>query len=231
MRVLGLVPARGGSKGVPRKNARLLAGRPLLAWTAEAALGATGLHRVVLSTDDDEIAAIGGACGLEVPFRRPSDLATDVTPMIDVVLHAMDWAEGAGERFDAVCLLQPTNPLRAAADIDGALELLERTSADTVVSTLDVPAEHHPDWVFFTDATGQLRLANGSTEPTSRRQDLPPAVHREGSLYVTRWSVIRARGSLYGDHIFGYPIDPARSVNIDTPADWDRAERLVGGRR
>lgn len=229
MRVLGLVPARGGSKGVPRKNARLIGGKSLLAWTAGAAQNAPALQRVILSTDDDEIAAIGAACGLEVPFRRPAELATDTTPMIDVVLHAMDWAEGTGDRFDALCLLQPTNPLRTAADIDGALELLERAGADTVVSTLEVPAEHHPDWVFLRDGEGLLRMANGATEPTSRRQDLRPAVHREGSLYVTRWSVIRSKGSLYGDRIVGYPIDPARSVNIDTPDDWARAERLMGG--
>lgn len=231
LRVLGLVPARGGSKGVPRKNARLIHGRPLLAWTAESALAASALDRVVLSTDDDEIAAIGIAAGLDVPFRRPPEIATDTTPMIDVILHAMSWLEDQGESFDAICLLQPTNPLRSADDIDRAVALMEATDADTVLATLAIPAEHHPDWAFVTDAAGDLHLATGGTEPISRRQDLRPAYHREGSLYLTRWSVVQDRRSLYGPRIRSFPIDPARSVNIDTPDDWDRAARMLGAHR
>lgn len=230
MRVVGLVPARGGSKGVPRKNARPIEGRPLLAWTADAALAAARLERVVLSTDDDEIAAIGRDAGLDVPFRRPAELATDTTPMIDVVLHAMSWLEDHGAAFDAICLLQPTNPLRTADDIDQAVTLMEDTGADTVLATLAIPADHHPDWAFVTDEGGDLHLATGGTEPISRRQDLRPAYHREGSLYLARWSVVRDRRSLYGTRIRAFAIDPARSVNIDTPQDWDRAERLLGER-
>lgn len=229
MRVLGLIPARGGSKGVPRKNARALAGRPLLAWTAEAALTSTRLHRVILSTDDDEIADLGRAHGLEVPFARPPALAEDATPMIDVVLHALAWADTEGEQFDALCLLQPTNPLRTPADIDGAIGLLERSGADTVFTTLPIPTEHHPAWAFVADDEGHLRLAVGGTEPVGRRQDLPPAFHREGSVYVARTGLIRSRRSLYGDRIAGYPIAPERSVNIDTPDDWARAEELLAG--
>lgn len=228
MRVLGLVPARGGSKGVPRKNARKIAGKPLLAWTAEGALAAERLDRVVLSTDDDEIAELGRECGLDVPFQRPPALAADATPMIDVVVHALAWAETVGEHFDAICLLQPTNPLRTAADVDGAIALFDRSGADTVFTTLLTPAEHHPDWAFVDDGHGGLRLATGGTEPVARRQDLRPAFYREGSVYVTRSTVIRSRGSLYGDRIRSYPIDAARSVNIDTAADWVRAERLLG---
>lgn len=229
MRVLGLVPARGGSKGVLRKNARLLAGRPLLAWTAVAALQANSPDLVILSTDDTEIATLGREAGLEVPFLRPPELAGDTTPMIDVILHALDWSDTAGLAFDVLCLLQPTNPLRTAADIDGAITLLETAEADTVFTTLEIPAEHHPDWAFVPDEHGDLRVATGRVEPVTRRQDLAPAVHREGSVYVSRVDVIRKRGSIYGDRIRGYPIDPARSVNIDTPADWARAEVLLGG--
>lgn len=227
MRTVGLVPARGGSKEVPRKNVRLFAGKPLLAWTADAALAARSLDRVVLSTDDAEIAEIGRSCGLKVPFIRPAELAGDATPMIDVILHALDWADGTGGHFEALCLLQPTNPLRRAADIDGAVSLLESSAADTVFSTLEIPHEHHPDWAFVSDAHGDLRVATGAAEPVSRRQDLRPAVHREGSVYVVRTEVLRERRCLYGNRIRGYPIDPARSVNIDTPGDWARGEALI----
>lgn len=227
MRILGLVPARGGSKGVARKNARLIAGKPLLAWTADAARSATRLDGVILSTDDEELAEIGRECGLEVPFIRPAALATDTTPMIDVVLHSIDWADDDGRAFDALCLLQPTNPMRTAHDIDQAVELFERDDADTVFSVLAVPNDHHPDWVYLKSPDGSLRLSNGDREPVARRQDLPPAYHREGSIYLTRADVLRSRASLYGEKVRGFPIDADRSVNIDTPADWVRAETLL----
>src|SRR5262249_44411537 len=112
MRVLGLIPARGGSKGVPRKNLKLLCGQPLLLYTAREALASHKLSRVILSTEDPEIAAVGRQHGLEVPFMRPPELAEDSTPTLPVAQHAIRWMEQSGERFDALCLLQPTNPLR-----------------------------------------------------------------------------------------------------------------------
>lgn len=227
MTVLGLIPARGGSKGVPRKNARRLAGRPLLAYTAEAAHGARRLTRVVLSTDDPEIAEIGFQCGLDVPFVRPADLARDETPMLPVVLHAVGALQAAGERFDAICLLQPTNPLRTSADIDGCIELLESSGADAVVTVLPVPAEYNPHWVYFEATDATLALSTGALDPIPRRQELPAAYHREGSVYVTRTDVLVSKRSLYGERIVGYKLDPSRSVNIDGIDDWGRAERLL----
>lgn len=227
MRVLGLVPARSGSKGVPGKNIRLVAGRPLLAYTADAALAARSLDRVVLSTDDPEIEAVGLACGLEVPFRRPAALATDDTASIDVVLHALEALAGDGDRYDAVCLLQPTNPLRSAALIDRCVERLVADAADTVMTVLAVPAEHHPWWVYLVAADGSLRLANGDEQPVPRRQLLPPAFHREGSVYVTRTDVLMQRRSFYGDRVVGELVDAAESVNIDTFDDLARAEVLL----
>src|SRR5262249_19025072 len=141
MKVLGLIPARGGSKGVPRKNIRLLCGKPLLQYTAEAALAALRLSSFILSTEDEEIVEIGRFCGLETPFLRPSELAEDDTPMLYVVQHALRWMENNGRCFDAVCLLQPTNPLRRAEDIDACIELLEASDADAVMTILPVPAE------------------------------------------------------------------------------------------
>lgn len=230
LRVLGLIPARGGSKGVPRKNARLLAGRPLLAWTAEAALAARTLARVVLSTDDAEIAELGRSCGLDVPFPRPAELARDDTPMLPVVRHALAELERAGDRFDAVCLLQPTSPLRRSEDIDSCVEMLEATGADSVVSVRPVPPEHNPHWVYFRNAEGFLHLATGEPEPIPRRQELPPGYHRDGMVYVARREVVLERNSLYGERLTAYVRpNPGENVNIDTPEDWERAERLLSG--
>jgi CMP-N,N'-diacetyllegionaminic acid synthase len=233
MRILGLIPARGGSKGIPGKNVRLLGGKPLLAWTAEAALASRRLSRVVLSTDDDGpegIAEAGRRCGLEVPFLRPAELARDETPSLSVVQHALEALEQAGDRFDAVCLLQPTSPFRRAGDVDGCIAMLEERGLDAVVSVLPVPAEHNPHWVYFEDGAGLLRLATGEEQPIPRRQELPPAFHRDGSVYVTRRDVVM-QGSLYGRRLGGYGMpDAGRSVNLDTPADWEWAERLIAER-
>jgi CMP-N,N'-diacetyllegionaminic acid synthase len=230
MRVLGLVPARGGSRGVPRKNIRLLHGRPLLWYTARAAQSARHLARVVLSTDDAEIAAVGRTCGLDVPFLRPESLALDDTPMLPVVQHALRALERQDGPYDAVCLLQPTNPLRDAGDIDGCIELLASSDADSVVTILPVPAQYNPHWVYFVAPDDSLQLSTGAVAPVSSRQLLPPAVHRDGSVYVTRRVALVETGSLYGARILGYVMDPARAVNIDTPEDWALAERLVASR-
>ncbi|MEK7829877.1 MAG: acylneuraminate cytidylyltransferase family protein [Acidobacteriota bacterium] len=227
MNILGLIPARGGSKGVPRKNIRLLAGKPLLAYTAEAALASSRLTRVILSTDDEEIAEVGRGCGLEVPFLRPAELAEDTTPTLPVVQHAVRFLEAQGERFDAICLLQPTNPLRQTSDIDGCIDLLESAEANTVFTMLAVPAEHNPHWVYFRNADGSLQLSTGEAMPIPRRQNLPPAFHREGSVYVTRRDVVMIENSLYGARVIGFEIERSRSVNIDNMEDWAKAESLL----
>jgi len=227
MRVLGVIPARGGSKGIPRKNVRLLAGRPLLEYTAEAALASRRLSRVILSTDDEEIAAAGRRCGIETPFLRPAELAADATPTLLVLQHAVRLLEQCGDRYDAICLLQPTNPLRRADEIDGCVDLLEQEGADAVVTILPVPAEYNPHWVYFRDDGGFLRLSTGEADPVPRRQDLPPAFHREGSVYVTRREVLMKQNSLYGTRLVGYLLDPAASVNIDGPEDWERAQAFL----
>ena len=227
MRVLGLVAARGGSKGLPRKNIRPLCGKPLLQYTAESALAARRLARVVLTTDDEEIAEVGRRCGLDVPFMRPAELAADDTPTLPVVRHALAWMEAHGDYFDAVCQLQPTNPLRRTEDIDACIELLERSGADAVMTVLPVPAEHNPHWVYFRDEGGRLRLSTGEAAPIPRRQELPPAFHREGSVYVTRRDVVMEGNSLYGERVIGHLMDADRCVNIDGPEDWERAEALL----
>jgi CMP-N-acetylneuraminic acid synthetase len=230
MRVLGIVTARGGSKGVPGKNLRSLGGKPLLAWTAEAARAATRLARTIVSTDDAAIAEASRACGLDVPFMRPPELATDTAPTLPVLQHAVAQLEAAGDRYDAICLLQPTNPFRGAALIDACIEQFAASGADCVITVLPVPAEYNPHWVYFAGAAGELRLATGESQPISRRQALPPAFHREGSVYVTRRDVLVA-GSLYGARVVGHELRDGEHVNIDTLDDWARAEAMAARRR
>ncbi|MDX6713138.1 MAG: CMP-N,N-diacetyllegionaminic acid synthase [Blastocatellia bacterium] len=228
MRVLGIIPARGGSRGVPRKNIKSLGGKPLLQYTAEAALGARRLSKIILSTDDKQIAEVGLICGLEVPFMRPPEIAEDSTPTLPVVQHAVHWMENRGMFFDAVCLLQPTNPFRRAADIDGCIELLEESGADSVVTMLPVPDEYNPHWVYLADSEGTMRLFTGETIPIARRQELPPAFHREGSVYVTQRDVLVYQNSLYGNCVRGYVLNGELGINIDNPSDWARAEERIG---
>jgi CMP-N-acetylneuraminic acid synthetase len=173
------------------------------------------------------VAEIGRRCGLEVPFLRPFELAEDFTPSLPVVHHALRWLEERGDRFDAVCILQPTTPLRTAGEIDACIELLENSEADAVVTVRRVPDDFNPYWTYLRDSHGYLRLVTGQVAPFARRQDLPPAFHRDGSVYVTRRDVIVDRGSLYGDRLVGYLVEDRPCVNIDTPADWARAEELI----
>lgn len=231
MRVLGLIPARGGSKGVPRKNIKPLMGRPLIQYTIDCAKASAGIDRLLVSTDDEKIAEVSRSLGVEVPFLRPAVLASDASPTLPVIQHSLGWLEERGESFDAVCLLQPTNPLRTPAIIDGCLKLFEESAADSVITILPVPDKHNPHWVYFRSSDGELRLSTGEACPISRRQDLPPAFHREGSIYVTKLDVLMEGNSLFGDRVVGYPIDPADSVNIDSPDDWKIAERMIAERR
>src|SRR5262249_52826405 len=154
---------------------------------------------------------VGRACGLEVPFLRPAELAEDQAPMLPVVQHALTWFEKRNQRFDAICLLQPTNPLRTAVVIDECIDLLEKSDADAVVTVLTVPAEFNPHWVYFKNADGSLRLSTGESRPIARRQDLPEAFHREGSVYVTRRNVVMEENSLYGKRVVGFPLDSKQS--------------------
>jgi CMP-N-acetylneuraminic acid synthetase len=211
---------------VPRKNIQVLAGKPLIGHTIDVALRATHIDRVVVSTEDDEIADAAKALGAEVPFKRPASLAQDDTPMLPVIVHAVESMSSTGWKPDLVCLLQPTFPFRRASDIDACIEALEAQRADCVISVHRVPHHFNPHWVYFQQPDGSLRLATGELEPISRRQDLPTAFHRSGSIYVSRTVIILERGSLYGERVFGYETPSEESCNIDTAADWERAETL-----
>jgi CMP-N-acetylneuraminic acid synthetase len=226
MRVLGLIPARGGSKGIPRKNIRLLGGKPLIAWTIEAARQSRMLTRVILSTEDEEIAEVGRQWGVDVPFMRPKELAEDDTPTLPVVLHALMEVEKQGSHYEAVCLLQPTAPLRKPEWIDACIQLLRDRNADAVITVCRIPHEHHPLWSLMDDGGGWLRFS-GSGDVPVRRQDLPPAYYREGSVYVTRTHTLLAGRSLYGSRLAAFEVAADNSVNLDSEEDWKRAELLL----
>jgi len=230
MRVLGIVTARGGSKGIPRKNIVPLLGKPLLAYTIEAALAAKRLTRTILSTDDEEIARVGRALGVDVPFMRPPELARDETPTIPVLQDALHRLEVAGEAYDAVFTLQPTTPLRRAEDIDGAVELLERSGADSVISFVAV-GERHPARMKFITADGRVTDPPFAEEfEGQRRQDLPELYLREGSVYLTRRAILMEQGSLKGTDCRAWIVPPERACNIDTPFDLFLAEQLLKSR-
>jgi CMP-N-acetylneuraminic acid synthetase len=228
--VLAIVPARGGSKGVPRKNvSELTTGRTLLHYVAEAARQATRVSKVVLSTEDDEIAQVGRQAGLEVPFMRPAELAADETPMLPVLRHAIDQVAAGGWTPEYVVLLQPTSPCRRSTHIDDALSLLMTQGADSVVTVVEVPKHLSPDYVMkIEDGTLRPFLPEGAR--VTRRQDVRPAYYRDGTVYAFRRDTIERFGNIYGDRCLPLVIDASESLSIDSPADWAEAKRILEAR-
>lgn len=227
MRVLGVVTARGGSKGIPGKNIHLLRGKPLIQYTAEAALTAQRLTRVIVSTDDEAIARVSRQCGLDVPFLRPPELSRDDTPSVPVVQHAVRTLAEQGDHYDAIFLLQPTNPLRLASDIDGSIELLESTGADAVIGFVDV-GERHPARMKLIDAEGRVVDPPFAEQfEGQRRQDLPKMYLREGAVYLTRVPVLMEQHSLKGNDCRAWLIPHERACAIDEPFDLFLAEKLL----
>jgi CMP-N,N'-diacetyllegionaminic acid synthase len=227
--VLALVPARGGSKGVPGKNVKPLAGHSLLDYTARAARESGVVDRIILSTDSAEIADEGRRAGLDVPFMRPAALAADDTPMVPVIVHALAELSRQGWSPEIVVLLQPTSPLRRPDHIRAAVTLLRETGADSVVTVVEVPRHLSPDYVMRID-DGRLKTFLPDGERVSRRQDARPAYSRDGTVYAFRRSTIEKSSGIYGEDCRPLLIDPSDSLSIDSPADWDEAERLLARR-
>jgi CMP-N,N'-diacetyllegionaminic acid synthase len=226
MAFVGLIPARGGSKGIPRKNITPCAGKPLIAWTCEAARASRALDRVILSTDSEEIAAVGRACGVEVPFLRPARLAEDSTPALPVICHAFGWLERAGELVEGMVLLQPTSPLRRARHIDEAVELFRRRRADTVVSVVRIPHRCHPASV-MRERAGRLVPYLEDEKTVTRRQELETLYARNGpAVLVLSPSTLRAK-RLYGGNTVGYEMNEPDSIDIDTEWDLHLAELVL----
>lgn len=221
---IGIIPARGGSKGVPRKNIRLLAGHPLIAYTVDAAKASSYLTCFVVSTEDAEIGAIACSLGCQV-VDRPVELAGDGVPMLPVAKHAVETAERAAKvRFDYGVILQPTVPLRTGEDIDRALQVLIETKADSVVSVYRV-FDHHPARM-YTIVDGRL-VSYAPEPPSCLRQDLPAVYHRNGAIYAFRRTLIEKDGTLLGADTRPYIMPAERSVNIDEEIDLLLADLLL----
>jgi CMP-N,N'-diacetyllegionaminic acid synthase len=226
MRVLGIVPARGGARRVPRKNLRPLGGRPLLAWALEAARGARRIDRLVVSSDDDEVLALARAVETALALRRPAEFATDTAPAIDYVRHALAAMEGQGEaRFDAIAIVQPSSPFTTAADIDATLELLERSGAESAVSVIQVDHAIHP--VKLKRMEGDRLLPYLEAEHgRMAAHELPPVFVRNCSVYAA-WRALIERGLVVGDNSRGYLMPRERSLDINDETDFAFAEFLV----
>lgn len=223
---LTIIPARGGSKGIPKKNIKRLNGKPLIEYTIASAKLSRHIKKLIVSTDDDEIISICKKLDVEVPFKRPSELAQDDTGSLEVVQHAVAFFEDQNVFFDAVILLQPTTPFREDGFIDKAIESFVNNKSDSLVSVLPVPHQFNPHWVFEPNDHNYLQVATGETEIITRRQDLPKAYFRDGSVYITKTEVIK-KGSLYGNKTSFIESNPEFHVNIDTLDDWVKAEQIL----
>ncbi len=225
LEILAIIPARGGSKGVPRKNIRLLVGKPLIAYSIEAALKSRYIDRVVVSTEDEEIAETARRWGAEV-IRRPKKLARDDTPTIDVIIHVLDYLRKEEKYIpDIVVLLQPTSPLRTREDIDNAIEhFLNNQDCLSLVSVTEF--EHPPWWA--------LKIENGYLSPIfneeyirMRRQDLPKAYKPNGAIFISTPKVLYEYKTFYTPKTIAYIMPPERSIDIDTEFDFLIAEFLI----
>ncbi len=223
--VLGIIPARGGSKGVPRKNVRPLAGKPLIVWTIEAALAAEGVTRLVVSTEDDEIAQVAKAAGAEV-IRRPEELAQDTTPTEPAMFHALEELKAReGYEPEAVALLQCTSPLRGPDIIDAGVRKLFETGCDAVMTV--TPIQHW--YLAGTIRDGDVFVPEYDYQKRPRSQDMPEKYRENGALYVTRIEAFyRYRNRLGGD-VRVIVMDPVRSIDIDTWEDFRLAEEVLRG--
>lgn len=227
MKILGIIPARSGSKGIPGKNIRPLLDRPLIHYTANSASRSSKLTKCIISTDSLAIADSISAFGIEVPFIRPGELAKDSTASIAVVEHALDFFQQINQHFDAICLLQPTSPFRLPGFIDTCIEHFVKTDADTLFSTVEVPHQYNPHWTFVANREGLLTNACGDKALIPQRQLLPPAFIRDGSIYIVKTACIREQHSFYGSKITHVPSPQEWYVNIDTEEDWHAAEKIA----
>lgn len=226
MSSLFIIPARGGSKGIPRKNIKKLCGRPLIAYTIEAARKVASDDRhIILSTDDDEIAEVARSLGLKVNYRRPDILATDTTGSREVVLDAMNWADKENINYSNVVLLQPTSPLRTAEDISNAIALYH-SDIDMVVSVMPAACNPYYDCFEASAPDGYLHVSKGNGLYT-RRQDAPKVWQYNGAVYVINPESIRKIPLGAFPRRIPYEMPRNRSIDLDTPTDWIIAETMM----
>jgi CMP-N-acetylneuraminic acid synthetase len=232
-RVVGVVTARAGSRGIPGKNTKPLAGKPLILYTIESALASGAFDRVILSTDDEAAAAIARENGCEVPFMRPAELCADDTPHLPVMQHALAWLRDRQQyEPDLVMTLLPTSPLRQPAHIRAAVDLARTTGADSVIGVDELPAHFNPMRVVTIDGDGWARLFVGG-QPVKRRpgrrQDMPPAWVMNGAIYLFKTKLLfdPVEPNLYGERVAAMVMPPPYGLNLDDPDDWDVVERVL----
>jgi len=221
-RILALIPARGGSKGVPRKNIRPVGGKPLIAWTIEAARASRHIDRVVLSSDDVEIIEVAQKLGCEAPFRRPAELATDEADAMSVVRHALS---SLPEQYDYLVLLQPTSPMRKTQDIDGAIELCLARNAPACVSVCET--EKSPYWMMTLGSDGAIAPLVSADKIPDRRQDAPRAYALNGAVYVGAVPHLVGGQSFFAPGAMGYVMPKERSFDIDSELDLKLVDFLL----
>jgi CMP-N-acetylneuraminic acid synthetase len=226
MRILGIIPARGGSKGVPRKNIKLLGGKPLIWYTLMSAKESNLLSECLVSTEDEEIKETALGLGAVVPFIRPIELALDTTPTLPVLKHALMEMERQGKYFDAVCILQATSPFRPPGFIDECIEKFTQTEADTLISVKKVPDHFNPHWVFENDDNGFARIATGENQVIPRRQLLPDTFYRDGMVYIVKRELFESGNTLYGEKVVCLE-SIGENINIDNTDDWEKAEKYI----
>lgn len=225
MKILTIIPARGGSKGIPGKNIKILGGKPLIGWSIESAIKSVKCGSIYVNTEDTEIAKVAESFGCKV-YIRPSELATDQSKSIDVVIEMLENLKSQGHVYDAICLVQATYPFRELDLLNRAIQKFEDTNADSLISVLPVPHHYNPHWVFETH-DDFLQIATGEKNIITRRQELPNAYHRDGAVYITKTEVILQKQSFFGDKLGFIETNEANYVNIDTIADWKLAEKIV----
>jgi len=226
---IAVIPARGGSKGLPGKNVKSMAGKPMMAWTIEAALASTGFARVIVSTDDQEIAAVGRHYGAETPFLRPAEFGTDSASVVDVVLHAVEWLESQeGFSPSQIMLLQPTSPLRTSEDIRSVLTLFSERQPESVVSV--VPMQHPPHWLKSINEQGELVPWFEGNLP-DRRQSVGELYMPNGAIYMIAMDVLRKQHTFYPGCTLAYVMPPERSIDVDSAWEFYLAQLILMDQR
>lgn len=222
-RVLAIIPARGGSKGVPRKNIRMVAGKPLIAWTIDEAKKSRYIDSLILTSEDPEIIKVAHECGCEVPFIRPSELSLDETSGIEPVLHAIESLPG----YDYVVLLQPTSPLRISDDIDTCLDMCINNGVTSAVSLTE--PDKHPFWMYYRAENGQITSVLDPVRNFDRRQDLPHVYALNGAVYVAECKWLMENRTFVSPETLGYVMAKERSLDIDTEMDLTLANFILSG--
>lgn len=224
-KILAIIPARGGSKGIPHKNIKLIEGKPLIAWTIKAARMSRYIDKVIVSTDDTKIASVSKKYKAEVPFLRPKRLALDSSPTIEAVIHAINFLEKKDNDFDIIVLLQPTSPLRMRYDIDNAIKLLFRKKAEAIVSVTE--AFIYPQWVNTLPANGCMKNFLSPQTANMNRPDLSKHFQLNGAVFVAFVDYVKKHRGFYGSKTFAYIMPKERSVDIDDILDFKFVEALL----